>query len=108
MPSPVVKSVSHDVAGMIDRLIEREGGYVNHPRDPGGETKYGITKRTYPDLDIRIFPENTPQISMRGISTSDLPSTDCVILELPSGSWIGWFIQDRELFGTYKGNWELQ
>lgn len=29
-----------------------EGGYVNHPDDPGGETKYGITKRSYPDVDI--------------------------------------------------------
>lgn len=37
---------------MIDRLIDREGGYVNHPQDPGGETKYGISKRSYPDLDI--------------------------------------------------------
>lgn len=29
-----------------------EGGYVNDPADPGGETKYGISKRSYPDLDI--------------------------------------------------------
>ena len=29
-----------------------EGGYVNDPRDPGGETKFGISKRAYPDLDI--------------------------------------------------------
>ena len=29
-----------------------EGGYVNHPNDPGGETKYGISKKSYPDLDI--------------------------------------------------------
>lgn len=42
----------HDVSGMIARLIEREGGYVHHPQDPGGETKYGISKRSYPDLDI--------------------------------------------------------
>lgn len=34
-------------------LIGHEGGYVNHPRDPGGETKYGITKRSYPHLSIR-------------------------------------------------------
>lgn len=43
----------HDVEGMIDRLIVREGGYVDHPQDPGGETKYGISKRSYPDLDIK-------------------------------------------------------
>lgn len=32
---------------------EAEGGYYNHPNDPGGETMYGITKRDYPDLDIK-------------------------------------------------------
>ena len=30
-----------------------EGGYVNDPVDPGGETKYGISKRSYPSVDIR-------------------------------------------------------
>lgn len=30
-----------------------EGGYVNNPKDPGGETKYGISKRRYPHLDIK-------------------------------------------------------
>ena len=29
-----------------------EGGYVNDPDDPGGETMYGISKRSYPDVDI--------------------------------------------------------
>lgn len=29
----------------FDRLMKNEGGYVNHPRDPGGETMYGVTKR---------------------------------------------------------------
>jgi len=29
-----------------------EGGYVNDRYDAGGETKYGISKRAYPDLDI--------------------------------------------------------
>ena len=29
---------------VIDALIEREGGYVNHPSDRGGATKYGITE----------------------------------------------------------------
>lgn len=29
----------------FERLIGHEGGYVNHPDDPGGETMYGITKR---------------------------------------------------------------
>jgi lysozyme family protein len=34
------------------RLIGNEGGYVNDPHDPGGETKYGISKRAYPGEDI--------------------------------------------------------
>jgi lysozyme family protein len=34
-------------------LIGNEGGYVNNPADPGGETKYGISKRSYPNEDIR-------------------------------------------------------
>lgn len=33
-------------------VIGHEGGYVNNPSDPGGETKYGISKRSYPDVDI--------------------------------------------------------
>lgn len=28
------------------RLMEHEGGYVDHPSDPGGATKYGITIKT--------------------------------------------------------------
>lgn len=36
----------------FDALIDHEGGYVNDPRDPGGETKFGISKRAYPHLDI--------------------------------------------------------
>ena len=35
------------------RLIDAEGGYVCDPRDPGGETKFGICKRSYPALDIK-------------------------------------------------------
>lgn len=37
----------------FDRLISNEGGYVNDPADPGGETKFGISKRSYPRVDIR-------------------------------------------------------
>jgi lysozyme family protein len=36
----------------FDRLIGHEGGYVNDPNDPGGETKWGISKRSYPHLHI--------------------------------------------------------
>ena len=36
----------------FDRLIGNEGGYTNNPADPGGETKFGISKRAYPDVEI--------------------------------------------------------
>lgn len=29
----------------IGHVLEHEGGYVNHPSDPGGATKYGISLR---------------------------------------------------------------
>jgi lysozyme family protein len=29
---------------LIEELIEREGGYVNHPADKGGPTRFGITE----------------------------------------------------------------
>ena len=34
------------IESMIDALIAREGGYVNHPADRGGPTNYGITRQT--------------------------------------------------------------
>ena len=42
--------VSFDRAFEI--VIGAEGGYSNDPKDRGGETKYGISKRSYPTLDI--------------------------------------------------------
>jgi lysozyme family protein len=37
----------------IKRVLEFEGEYSNDSQDAGGETKYGISKRSYPNLDIR-------------------------------------------------------
>lgn len=37
----------------FDRLMGHEGGYVNRADDPGGETNWGISKRSYPDVDIK-------------------------------------------------------
>lgn len=34
-------------------VLEREGGYVNDPRDPGGETNFGIARRSHPNEDIK-------------------------------------------------------
>lgn len=37
----------------FDRLLGSEGGYVFDKDDPGGETNWGISKRSYPLLDIK-------------------------------------------------------
>ena len=33
-----------DISALIDALVEREGGYVDHPADRGGPTCFGITE----------------------------------------------------------------
>lgn len=38
---------------IISLILELEGGYVFDKNDPGGETKYGISKKSYPELDIK-------------------------------------------------------
>lgn len=47
-------------------IISLEGGYVNDARDPGGETKWGISKRSYPGLDIaRLTQDDARRIYRR-------------------------------------------
>jgi lysozyme family protein len=36
-------------------VVGLEGGYGNDSDDPGGETKYGISKRAYPDINIKTL-----------------------------------------------------
>jgi len=36
----------------VDLVISLEGGFVDHPRDPGGATKYGISQRAFPAVAI--------------------------------------------------------
>ena len=37
----------------IEFVLRHEGGYANYPSDPGGETNFGISRRSYPDEDIK-------------------------------------------------------
>ena len=38
--------------------LVHEGGYVNNPDDPGGETNMGISKRQFPGLDIKNLTQD--------------------------------------------------
>lgn len=42
----------------IHHILAAEGGYVNDPNDPGKATKFGISKRSYPDFDIKHITES--------------------------------------------------
>ncbi len=42
-----------DFVDAIKQVLIDEGGYSNDPADPGGETNFGIDKRSHPDVDIK-------------------------------------------------------
>ncbi|MDQ7043994.1 MAG: glycosyl hydrolase 108 family protein [Sulfurimonas sp.] len=50
----------------IDKILINEGGYVNDPSDRGGETNFGISKLSYPNVDIKnITVEKAKEIYKR-------------------------------------------
>ena len=56
IPESLVKKMHADEGfkkGMVKYIQPIEGCYSNLPKDRGGETKYGITKRWYPKEDIK-------------------------------------------------------
>lgn len=66
-------------------LVGAEGGYVNDPRDPGGETKFGISKRAYPGLDIAaLTQQDAEDIYLRDywdpVHGDDIPWPLCVFV----------------------------
>jgi lysozyme family protein len=44
---------SPDFLIAVARVLNDEGGYVSDPSDSGGETNFGISKRSYPNEDIK-------------------------------------------------------
>lgn len=64
-------------------VLEEEGGYSNDPNDPGGETKWGISKKAHPNLDIRnVTPEQAASIYTNeywdAAGCDRIPFPDCV------------------------------
>lgn len=37
----------------VEVILTHEGGYVHDPNDLGGETNFGISKQSYPNVDIK-------------------------------------------------------
>lgn len=61
-----------------------DGGYTNNPVDPGGETKYGISKRAHPNEDIKnLTPERALVLYQNEywtpIGGDNLPLPTCVV-----------------------------
>jgi lysozyme family protein len=70
----------------FEKLIGHEGGYINHQRDPGGETKFGISKRSYPKENIKgLTLERAKMIYRRDFWDR------CHIDELPESVWFDMF-----------------
>ncbi len=73
MPTPITFQIA------LTKVLSSEGGYVNDPSDPGGETNLGISKRAYPNVDIKsLTPETVAPIYKRDywdrIAGDSLPS----------------------------------
>ena len=51
----------------LQKVLQHEGGFVNHPRDPGGATNKGVTLNTY-----RRFKPNATVKDLKNISDSEL------------------------------------
>jgi len=50
------KTIAHILRMECGPGHEDDGAYHNDPKDAGGETKYGISKRAFPKLDISKLP----------------------------------------------------
>ena len=52
----------------LEMLLKHEGGFVNHPRDPGGMTNLGVTRAVYEDWLGRKVTEE----EMRNLTPADV------------------------------------
>ncbi|MBK55926.1 MAG: hypothetical protein CMC84_01175 [Flavobacteriaceae bacterium] len=53
----------------LEMILHHEGGYVNHPKDPGGETNLGVTKRVY---EVWCIEQDLFQKDMKDLQFSDV------------------------------------
>lgn len=67
----------------VELILSHEGGYVNDPKDPGGETNFGISKRAYPELNIKELTRDDARAIYRrdywdAVRADEMPSAVAV------------------------------
>ena len=90
----------------MEMLLHHEGGFVNHPSDPGGMTNLGVTKKTYDHHHGTDIDEE----GMRNLTVEDVMLIykvnywdRCRCGDLPSG--VDWAVFDWAVnFGAGKGS----
>ena len=62
----VERSLKSNFDKSFDLVIAKEGGWVNNPADPGGETNLGVTKATWEAW------LGHPVTTMKGLTPADV------------------------------------
>lgn len=116
----------------VNEVLGEEGGYVNLAADPGGETNWGISKRAFPELDIKTLTREQASAVYRAhywdpLVAYRLPPqfmrvafecavnqglSKCKVLIEASKGQLDWFMADRALayaalptFNTFGKGW---
>ena len=90
----------------MEMLLHHDGGFVNHPSDPGGLTNMGVTKKTWDDF----YGDDIDEERMRNITVDDIKPIyrtnywdDVAVSDLPSG--VDWAVFDWAVnSGAGKGS----
>jgi len=61
--------MKENYAQALKQVLKYEGGYVDHPKDPGGPTNKGVTQAVY---DTWRKSKDLPTQSVRNISDSEI------------------------------------
>ena len=65
---------------IIEVVLHHEGGYVNDPDDPGGETNFGIAKRSHPDVDIANLTKDGATILLTKVPGKEATENAAIII----------------------------
>jgi lysozyme family protein len=125
-------SIPDPFEAAVNEVLGEEGGYTFDPRDPGGETNWGISKRSIPEGDIKnptrhaakalykahywdpLLPYRLPDIYQRVAFECAVNQGlgRCKTLIEASKGQLDWFMADRALayvqdknFATFGKGW---